>query len=247
MNPKKTSVFLFIGLAVSTITVSCPGYLFSLPPSGVDHPDISRLHYDLSDSVESRRIREPREMTPDMHEKLDNLEFPKPSGLFAMDGKLDTSAVLLDSTGRMHLYAAVRGSQLYVATNSARSQGADMFVFVSVAVGEMRDAPMRKTGRVGLWSAFLENRRSDTTANWYDVSASILTNIVDEKVGTVLEGVVDIEYLTGISPKVVYLAVGKYKTGDRGKLLQQVPAGNANGNIDPAEFYQLKMDQAHED
>jgi hypothetical protein len=162
-----------------------------------------------------------------------------------MDGELDTSAVMLDSNGSTHLYAAIRGSQLYVATNSARSQGADIFVFVSVAPGELRDAPLGKSGSVAAWSAFLGNRCTDTSASWFDASGSALPNIVDEKVGAILEGVVDIEFLTGISPKIVYLAVGKYKKGDRGRLLQQVPAGNNNGNIDPAEFYQLKIDPAN--
>ncbi|HCV42809.1 MAG TPA: hypothetical protein DGH68_04955 [Bacteroidetes bacterium] len=255
MNPKKDSVLLFIVLVVLTISSSSPENIQSFPLSdsghfdklSKSHADWSEENFDICDSTAARPVlppsrNEPQEMTREVYEELNSLAFPKPSGHFAMDGELDTSAVMLASNGTLRLYAALRGSQLYVATNSARSQGADMFVFVLVAPEELRDAPLGKGGRVAIWSAFLGNRCADTSASWYDASASALTNIVDERVGTVLEGVVDIELLTGISPKMVYLAVGKYKTGYRGKLLQQVPAGNKNGNIDPTEFYRFRTE-----
>ena len=184
---------------------------------------------------------EPQVLTRDIYTQLNNLPFPKPTGQFVMDGRLDTSAILVASHGGIHLYAAVRGSQLYVATNSARSQRADMFVFVSVAPGELRDAPLGKTGRVAAWSAFLGDRYADTSARWYDASASPLMNIVDGRVGTVLEGVVDFEYLTGVTPDALYLAVGKYRRGDRGRLVAKLPVGKNNGDISFKEFYRLTV------
>ena len=114
-------------------------------------------------------------------------------------------------------------------------------LFISVARGELRDAPCGKSGRVAAWSAFLGDRYADTSARWYDASASPLMNIADGKVGTVLEGVVDFEYLTGMTPGALYLAVGKYQRSDGGRLVAKVPPGNKDGNISFREFYRLTV------
>ncbi len=180
-------------------------------------------------------------MTREIFSRLDSLPFPKPTGYFTMDGQLDTSAVLLISRGGIRLYAAVRGSQLYVATNSARTQHADMFVFVSVAPGELHDAPFGKHGHVAAWSAYLGDRFADTSASWYDATSSALKNITDEKAGAVLEGVIDFELLTGTTPSVIYLAVGKYQRSNGGRLVAKLPGGKHDGNISSAEFYKLAV------
>ena len=115
-----------------------------------------------------------------------------------------------------------------------------MFIFVAVVPGSLQSAPWLKTGQVAASPAFLGNESTDNSRSWYDASASALTNItVDSASSTVLEGVIDLELLTGTSPGIVYLAVGKYQTNDGGALIAQVPAGNLDGNIDPNEFYQF--------
>ncbi len=171
---------------------------------------------------------------------LNNLPPPKPAGQFMMDGALDTSAVLLASNAGINLYGRIKGGQLYVATNSAQSQAADMFIFVAVVPGSLQNAPWLKTGQVAGWSAFLGNESTNNSASWYDASDAPLTSItVDSASTTVLEGVIDLELLTGGEPARVYLAVGKYQTSDGGALLAQVPIGNGNGNIESNEFYQF--------
>jgi hypothetical protein len=86
----------------------------------------------------------------------------------------------------------------------------------------------------------LGNESTDNSASWFDASASPLTNITVATAGSpIVEGVIDLEFLTGGSPGTVYLAVGKYQTNDGGTLIAQVPAGNPDGNIDPNEFYQF--------
>ncbi|MBM2840911.1 MAG: hypothetical protein HW412_1439 [Bacteroidetes bacterium] len=195
---------------------------------------------DIRPGVSTKANDGPHEMTREIYDMLNSLPPPKPTGHFTMDGELDTSAVLLASNGAINLYGAVRGSQLYVATNSAQSQRADMFIFVAVVPGSLRNAPWLKTGQVAAWSAFLENASTRNSRSWYDASSSVLTSItVDTAGGAVLEGVIDVELLTGTSPGTVYLAVGKYQTRDGGTLLGQVPHGNGDGTIDPDEFYEL--------
>ena len=180
------------------------------------------------------------EMTPDIFDVLDNLPPPKPIGQFIMDGLIDTSATLLVSNGGIDLHGRRKGSQLYVATNSARSQGADMFIFVEVVPNSLRSTPWSKTGQVAAWTTLLGNESTDNSTNWYDASATPLTSItVDSAASSIVEGVIDIELHTGSSPAKVYLAAGKYQTNDGGVLLAQAPAGNGDGNIDPDEFYEL--------
>jgi parallel beta-helix repeat protein len=182
----------------------------------------------------------PAQQAPDFPKRvfdlIRSLPPPKPLGRFAMDGLLDSSAILLASHQGMSLYAAVRRGQLYVATNTAQSQGGDVFLIVAIPPGALRQSPLLKGGKVAAWSAFLMNRSADNARGWYDASGAPLTYITVDTVGTVLEGVIDFEFLTGVSPDSVYLAVGKYDSASGGALLQQVPAGNGDANIDAAEF-----------
>jgi hypothetical protein len=203
----------------------------------------SRNIFPLSDTATTPGSEngEPQEMTHEVFTRLNNLPFPKPSGLFAMDGDLDTSAALLASHDGVQLYAAIRGSQLYVAINPSMSQHADMFVFIAFTPGEPLNAPFGKRGKVGAWSAFLGERYGDTSASWYDVSSSPLKNIADEEVGSVLEGVIDFELLAGTTPSAIYLAVGEYQRTKGGRLIAKLPVGRNDGNIVAGEFYKLAV------
>ena len=158
-----------------------------------------------------------------------------------MDGKLDTSASLLASHEGVQLYAAIRGSQLYVATNPSRLQHADVFLFIAFTPGHMQNAPFGKKGSVASWSAFLCNRYKDTTASWYDASSAPFENIADEKIGSVLEGVIDFELLAGAVPSTIYIAVGKYERTRGGRLIAKLPVSEHNGDIAAAEFYKLAV------
>ncbi|MEO8168121.1 MAG: hypothetical protein ABI623_07740, partial [bacterium] len=168
---------------------------------------------------------------------IDNIPPPKPSGRFIMDGQLDASATLLASNGGVNLYAAVSGTQLYVATNSAQSQSADMFIYLAAPPGSLQNAAGGKTGQVAAWSAVLGNQNTDNSSQWYDGTSSPMNTISVDTAGTVLEGVIDIELLLGAQPNNVYLAVGKYGTNNGGVLIGQSPSGNGNGDIEAAEFY----------
>ena len=179
------------------------------------------------------------EMTLETFNFLNSLPPPKPSGQFVMDGQLDTSAVLLASNAGISLYARYKAGQLYVATNSAPSQGGDMVIFISDTLRSLRAAPLGKSGQVSGWSVVLTNRSSDNSVGWYDAAAVPLTNITVDTAGAVLEGVIDVELLYGRDPANLFIAVGKYSPSNGGALLEQVPVGNGDGNIDPLEFFQF--------
>ena len=211
----------------------------------VSQEDWSKLIYNFRNSPafvnvpRTNPVSEILEMDEDTYDFLDNLPPPKPRGQFAMDGHLDTSVTLVASNAGINLYARYKAGQLYVATNSAQSQGGDMFIFISDTLRPLRAAPSGKSGQVSGWSVYLTNRSSDNSVGWYDANAAPLTNITIDTVGTILEGVIDIELLYGRDPANLYIAVGKYGPNAGGALVAQVPVGNADGNIDPSEFFQF--------
>ncbi len=212
----------------------------------VGHADWSNIKYNFRNSpafkkgvrTQSRILDAPQqELDWNTFQILNNLPPPKPVGQFIMDGQLDGSATLLVSNGGVNLYAAISGTQLYVATNSAQSQAADMFIYVAAPPGVLQNPPALKSGQVAAWLAVLGNESSNNSSQWYDASASPLNTISIDTAGTVLEGVIDVEFLLGAQPTDVQLAVGRYQTNDGGALTGQSPSGNGNGNIEASEFY----------
>jgi hypothetical protein len=208
------------------------------------YADWSNLQYNFRNSPEyiypaasPPALQQPRELTKSVNTILDRIPPPKPSGRFLMDGLLDTSAVLLSSNNGINLYARYKSGQLYVATNSAQSQGADMYIFISDAQNPLRGAPSGKGGQVAAWSVYLQNKNADRSAGWFDAGGSLLTSVTVDTAGAVLEGVVDIELLYGRKPAALFIAVGKYGTNPGDTLKGQVPAGNGDRNIDPSELF----------
>ena len=179
------------------------------------------------------------ELTFEMADSLDQLPPPVPGGLFLMDGQLDTTAILISSNGGVSLYEAWSGSQLYVATTSAQSQGGDVMIFLARTRGALKAAPWLKSGQVGSWDAVLANESSTNVAGWLDADAVLLNGLAVDSASGFLEGVVDLDLYFGEHLSTVYIAAGRYTTEDGGALLVQVPAGDGDGNIDGAEFYEL--------
>ncbi len=198
------------------------------PAFTVTQPSRNEL---LADSLEEE------EMTEATFQFLNNLPPPKPYGQFVMDGQLDTSAQLIASNAGINLYAHYKSGQLYVATNSAQSQGADMFIFISDGRNSLRSAPTGKNGQVAAWSTFLGNESTDNSSEWFTTTETPLNDITVDTAGAVLEGVIYLELLFGKSPSELYIAVGKYGTDSGGTLIAQVPVGNGDDNIDPSELF----------
>jgi photosystem II stability/assembly factor-like uncharacterized protein len=182
-------------------------------------------------------LAKPTEEIPEMMYQdfldLDSLPPPKPRH-FIMDGQIDPEAVRLTSGNGIALYAAYRDGELYVATNSAQSQNADMFVFVT-ADNENPGIPASwlKSGQVATWDAFLGNESSDNSAGWYDANGALKRNNAMGVAGAnILEGVIDLGLSVGFEPYRTVLAVGKYQTSDGGPLLAQAPPGDDDGDIE---------------
>ncbi len=185
------------------------------------------------DAIHSRPMDEMSEMTYEDFLDLDSLPPPKPEH-FIMDGQLDIEAVRLTSGNGIVLYAALRDGELYVATNSAQSQNADMIIFVT-ADNENPGipAPWQKSGQVAAWDAFLADGSSGSSFGWYTAEGSVKRNNSKAARSTnLLEGVIDLGLTVGREPLSYILAVGKYQAADSGVLLSQAPPGDGDGDIE---------------
>lgn len=156
---------------------------------------------------------------------------------FVMNGMIDSSAQLIASNSGINLYVGWNGSDLYVGTQSAQSQGGDMFIFVADSLRPLRAAQWAKAGQVAQWSAFLGNESTNNYSGWYNANGTAYNTGVQNTAGGALEGTINLQTLFGAIPAVVYLAVGKWQTNDGGSLLAQAPAGNGNGNIESSELH----------
>lgn len=152
---------------------------------------------------------------------------------FTMDGQLDVTNVIKAATNNnVDLHLGWNGTQLYVATQSAQSQGKDIFIFVTDSLKTLVNAPWIKAGSVVGWSAYVGNESTNNWAGWFDHNGG-----VQSFAGNYVEGTLNIQSEFGYIPARLYIAVGQYQTQDGGTLLNQVPSGNGNGNIEANEFY----------
>jgi len=159
---------------------------------------------------------------------------------FLMDGDADFTGYLVSNPG-MTIYAALRGTVLYVATWSPGDSGGanDHFILVSDALlpSATSAAPWVKAGTIAVdvGKPFLAAESANSWAGWFNApggsGAASSTNSAGQ-----LEGFIDLAAAFGTVPSTVYLAALAYQTGDAGVLGAQAPAGNGDGNIDPDEF-----------
>ncbi|MFN8276752.1 MAG: hypothetical protein U0T84_04675 [Chitinophagales bacterium] len=152
------------------------------------------------------------------------------SNQFAMDGALDPKAQLIAASGDVHLWAAYNGTDLYVATEAAPSQGGDKFVFVSKTRNALTAFPWAKTGSVGQWDAYLANESTNNYATWTDC----VTNL--QKSAAYVEGKFNVVNEFGSTPDTAYIVAVKMQTANQGTLMGQAPAGDGNGNVESVEW-----------
>lgn len=171
---------------------------------------------------------------------------------FIMDGAPDFSGYLLSNPG-MTIYAAVRGTKLYVATwssgNNSSGAGNDHFIFVSDTLlsSATTPAPWSKLGFHAIPSGkpFLAAESSNAFAGWNNsIGPTVLFKAADSS--GVLEGVIDLAAQFGSVPAEIYVAAVAYQTDNaniavpnNGRISSQAPAGNGNNNLDPAEFLRI--------
>jgi hypothetical protein len=164
---------------------------------------------------------------------------------FVLDGAFDYPGYLLASNG-MVLYAAVRGTTLFVATWSPGTNGPnDHFIFVSdqLLPGATTAAPWAKAGTIAVAAnkPYLASESLNTYVSWFVNNAA--TNWACAKSSAVsgaLEGTLDLVGAFGYLPTNIYLCAAAYQTANGGALAAQCPAGSGP-NIDPNEFFVIPI------
>lgn len=155
------------------------------------------------------------------------------------------STYLLSSPG-MTLYAAVRGTKLYVATWFASSaNGNDHFVFVSDSLLPSATQPLlpawAKSGLSALPAdaAVLCMESTNGWVGWQrnDSVGSALSGQTAKSPDGQFEGVIDLLEHFGAMPTILYLAGVAVQTNNGGELTAQAPnASVSDNNIQPDEF-----------
>jgi hypothetical protein len=173
---------------------------------------------------------------------------------FQLDGKPDPSPTPVGSylqvaTGPK-LYAAIRQASgrtlLYVASQSPGFAGdadsKDVFIFVTDQLldSASTDAPWGKAGKIACAGTkpFLGGESRDNYVAWYNCGSGAQSVKLSTTDG-VMEGVLDLQSAFGSVPQTIYVAAAAYGTLNGGTLMSQSPSGNADANIDRAEFVAL--------
>ncbi|MDX2080046.1 MAG: hypothetical protein SFU53_04620 [Terrimicrobiaceae bacterium] len=160
------------------------------------------------------------------------------------------SGYLLSNPG-MTVYAAIRGTKLYVATWFAGSaNGNDHFVFVSDTLLSSASTPLlpgwSKTGQAAIptTAAVLCMESTNGWIGWqrHNATGSSLTGSVASVPTGQMEGVVDLVATFGSVPETLYIASAAVQTANGGALTAQAPARvTDNGRLDPDEFLVLPI------
>lgn len=150
----------------------------------------------------------------------------------------------------MNIYAAVRGTKLYVATwYAGTAAGNDHFIFVGNALHGSADVDAlptwSKVGKIAVSadSPVLCMESANGWAGWQrnngtgSVAGTAKTTDANGQPSQHVEGVIDLVETFGSMPETLYIASAAFQTVNQGILGAQAPAGVTDpGNIDPAEF-----------
>ncbi|MGB6221560.1 hypothetical protein [Haloferula sp.] len=163
---------------------------------------------------------------------------------FVMDGIADSQGYLLANPG-MTLFAAVRGSKLYVATWAPGASGNDHFVMIasSVLSEAASPSPWAKAGMTSLpsFAPFLGAESENSYAGWFNANGAG-TEIARGGEAQHLEGVIDLAAF-GSPPSDLFLCALAYQTGDGGMLVSQAPDSSGGaGNVDADELIRMPLE-----
>ena len=158
-----------------------------------------------------------------------------------MDGQLDASADEVAANGSRHLYAALHGDVLYVATEDA-GEGNDVFIYLADAPGALRAANWAKAGQIADGTPSWPTRTTTTTK----AGSTPPARPRPPPAPTAACSKAPSTWPRNLArcPTQIYVAVGVYQSADGGALVasQQVPASvNGNGNIDAVEYFLLQF------
>ena len=170
---------------------------------------------------------------------------------FVLSGAFGYPGYLLSSNG-MVLYAALRGSVLYVATWSTGASGPnDHFIFVTdqLLPTATAAAPWAKAGTVAVATSkpYLASESQGSYVSWFVNNAA--TNWPCAKAATTsgaLEGTLDLLATFGTIPANLYLCAAAYSTTNGGPLVAQSSAGSG-ADLDPGKFFVIPTIALHDD
>jgi hypothetical protein len=157
---------------------------------------------------------------------------------FVMDGVADSTNFLVASSG-MTIYAALRGTRLYVATWSPGNSGAnDHFIFIGdqLLSSATASAPWAKAGTAAIATSkpFLAGESQSSYLSWFNAPAASQATKASANSGQ-MEGTIDLAAAFGSVPANVFLCAAAYQTSDGGAIASQCPTGTGP-NIDTNEF-----------
>lgn len=163
---------------------------------------------------------------------------------FVMDGVADFPGYLLSDPG-MTIYAAVRGSTLYLATWAPGQYGNDhhLLIGASLETEANQPAPWAKAGMTALpdGSPFLGAEADNSYLGWSNTNGAATTELRGTPGGQ-MEATIELVGAFGSMPAVVNLAALAYQTADGGLLGSQAPSPVANDeNVDPEEFLSIPI------
>lgn len=167
---------------------------------------------------------------------------------FVMDAALDSAAYEIAEYNGMKLWAAVRGTKLYVATWGTGPHSGiqnDHFIMFDKNLGDATTAPWVKQGFVFLPTNFpyLAAEGGNEWSGWFNVT-SPATNANSNFSATYnyLEGEIDLVDHFGSVPPVIYVAVGVYANNDGDPMVAQVPIKwEDNSNIEVFEVLRVPI------
>jgi hypothetical protein len=166
---------------------------------------------------------------------------------FVMDGTADSVGYLVAQNG-MTLFAALRGSKLYVgtwSTGNGTGGANDHFVYVSdiLLASATTATPWAKAGLIAIPSGkpFLAAESTNGYVGWQNAGTATVTAFKAATSSGQMEGSIDLAQAFGALPSSVYLASVAYGTADAGVIGSQCPAGNANNNLEPGELLQYPV------
>ena len=165
---------------------------------------------------------------------------------FVMDGLADHAGYQLAAPG-MTLYAALRGSVLYVATWAPSTViGNDHFLLIgNDTLGAPTSVPpWGKAGGTAAPTAspFLAAESSNSYINWFNTREA--ATAAARALGQQMEGTIDVSAAFGGSmPTNLYLSALAYQTADSGVLAAQAPAAVVNnGLLEASEFFRIPLE-----
>lgn len=166
---------------------------------------------------------------------------------FIMDAELDSAAYEIAEYNGMKMWAAVRGTKLYVATWGTGPYSGitnDHFFFVSTNFGDATPMPWAKQGYIFMRTnyTYLAAEGGNEWSGWFNTVGGTSTNSNLNPTKNYMEGVIDLADNFGSVPSVLYMAVGVFANNDGDPMVAQVPAmWDDNSNIEVMEILRVPV------